>query len=348
MKCSPNNWLAYHLDLALAPIQKPSRKTQNQAGNTTKQDPAPKRKTPQNEPEHLRGEINTDCLGAFLAKVSQYHSLSQEEETKLLEEVAAGGTKGHEACGTLILHNQKLVVAMARRYSRMGCPMEDLISEGNIGLQQAIQKFDTGRGTRLATYAVWWIKQYLRGALNANCRTIRIPTCHQKTVRAIHQTAGKLTEVTGHYPSDEEIAEEIGVSTAKVEHLRNLTLPIMSLQSPTAASHEGSQTLEDVLADQTGVGESPLETLGRKNRGQSLVILIHKRLNKTEQDVVKLRFGLEGQEPNTLEEVGAKLKLTRERIRQIQEAALKKLRTTLEAEEAANPTLLSVRTNQEA
>lgn len=295
-------------------------------------------------PTKEKGLSHNDAFGAFLATIQKGSKLTLEEETKLLAVYQNNEPGAEKALETLMLSNQRIVVSMSKRYSRFGCPLEDLVSEANIGLHEAIRKFDPAKGHRIGAYAVWWIKQYLRKALTENCRTIRIPICQQQTVRTIHATASKLTELTGSYPTDEEIAEEAGLDPFKVQNLRNLTVPMMSLQTPVG-DHSGREvrTYEDILSDQSGAGESPLEALSRKNGGETLNILIRRRLNQKEQEVIKLRFGLEGTEGSkTLEEVGAKLRLTRERIRQIQDQALQKLRRTLVAEQSRMPTLLSI------
>lgn len=281
-----------------------------------------------------------DALSALLAKIPNAGKLPREEELELITAYKAGNARAGE---TLVLHHQKLVVSMARRYAHLGCPLEDLMAEANIGLCEAIQKFDPSKGNRLGTYAVWWIKQYLRKALTENCRTIRIPICQQKTVRDIHAAATRLTEVTGQYPSAEEIAEELGLDVRKVQSLHDITIPILSLQNPLGGDADRDmRTYEDILSDQTGAGESPLEALSRKNGGETLRVLIGRRLSKKEQTVLEMRYGLDAQGERTLEEVGNFLGLTRERIRQIQEHALEKLRRTLAADKAQLPTLLSI------
>lgn len=298
------------------------------------------------EPER-KSLTHSDAFGAFLAKIPNNPPLKREEEGRLLK-IYKEQLPGHEkALETLMMANQKLVVSMAKRYTRYGCPIEDLVSEGNMGLLEAIRKFDDSKGNRIGTYAAWWIKQYLRKALTENCRTIRIPVCQQQLVRTIYATAAKLTEITGAYPTDDEIADEAGLDPIKVQHLRNLTMPMMSLQAPVGdRSGREMRTYEDIISDQTGAGESPLETLSKKNGGRTLKVLIGKRLNKKEQDVINLRFGLDGENGDgtgkTLEEVGKVLGLTRERIRQIQDQALKKLKRTLLAEKDRQPTLLSI------
>lgn len=300
--------------------------------------------------KHIDSSAVTDSFTSYLKVVSRYSVLCQKEELRLIK-LSRGkdAKKARQAYETLILSNLRLVIAMAKKYTRFGCPIEDLVAEGNIGLQTAIDKYEPQRGAKLSTYAIWWIKQHLRKAISETVRTVRIPIGQQKTVRAIHAAAAKLYEITGAYPSDEEIASEIGEDTLKVQNLRNLTVPMLSLQTPIG-DHSGKtpRTYEDILSDQSGSGETPLEKLTRKNSSESLLKLIEIRLNKREQDVIRMRFGLlTGEErPKTLEEVGSIMGLTRERIRQLQDQALKKLKRTLQAQDACEATLMTIKPEQ--
>ena len=297
-------------------------------------------------PPEEKSEVSPDAFSAYLKSLPNLPLLSETEELELIKTAHGEDPKAAaKAEEKLILSNLRLVISLARKYTRYGCPMEDLVSEGNIGLKVAIGKYQPARGARLSTYAVWWIKQYLRKATNETIRTIRIPIYQQKTVRAIHAAASRLSEITGHYPTDEEIAEETGFKPHLVQNLRCLTVPMISLQNPVGQDHDHEgRTYEDILSDQTGNGDTPLEQLSKKNSSEGLLSLIQKRLSKKEQEVIQLRFGLKDGNGNckTLEEVGAKLKLTRERIRQIQEGALQKLRRSLEAQDSRQPTLLTV------
>jgi RNA polymerase primary sigma factor len=282
-------------------------------------------------------------FSAYMQSLPKYELLDEKEEKQLVRIAQSNKPSAQTAREKLILSNIRLVISMAKKYTRYGCPMEDLVSEGSIGLGVAIEKYKAHKGARLSTYAVWWIKQYLRKATNDSARTIRIPIYQQKTLRAINATVNQLKDTTGLDPSDDEIAGELGLSTKHVQTLRHATVPLISLQNQVGP-HENSRTYEEILCDQTGSNESPLEQLSKKTAAEGLLSLIKKRLNKKEQNVVILRFGLDGEhkENRTLEEVGNILKLTRERIRQIQEGALHKLKRSLEAEAANKPTLLTV------
>jgi RNA polymerase primary sigma factor len=282
-------------------------------------------------------------FGAYLQSLPKYPLLKEEEEAKLVKKAQSKSKGAFQAREKLILSNLRLVISMAKKYTKYGCPMEDLVSEGSIGLGVAIEKYKATRGARLSTYAVWWIKQYLRKATNDSARTIRIPIYQQKTLRAINATVSSIRDTRGYEPSDDEVAGELGVPTKQVANLRHATVPLVSLQNPVS-NQENSRTYEEVLFDQTGNSETPLESLSKKTATDGLISLIKKRLSKKEQNVIILRFGLdeECKENRTLEEVGSLLNLTRERIRQIQEGALRKLKRSLEAEAASETTLLTV------
>jgi RNA polymerase primary sigma factor len=293
-----------------------------------------------NEGEHYR---ELSGFSAYIQSLPSYDLLSDKDEKRLVRIAQGNSIAAKKAIETLILSNMRLVISMAKKYTKYGCPMEDLVSEGSIGLGVAIEKYKAHKGARLSTYAVWWIKQYLRKATNDSARTIKIPIYQQKTLRAINATISKLKETTGLDPSDDEVAGELGLTTKHVQTLRHATVPLISLQNPIN-NQDNSRTYEEVLCDQSGSTDSPLEHLSKKTAAEGLLALIKKRLSKKEQEVVILRFGLDGKgsDNRTLEEVGNLLELTRERIRQIQEGALKKLKGSLEAEAANKPTLLTV------
>jgi RNA polymerase primary sigma factor len=286
---------------------------------------------------------HTDAFDAYLDTINKYQLLDEEDEKELLR-MAQSPENSHseEATELLVLCNLRLVLHQAKRYSRYGCPLVDLIAEGSLGLQTAVRKFDFSHRGRFATYAVWWIKQHLRKAATEN-RTIRIPIYQQRRIKSIHEIVARHNEITGVDPSDEEIADELNLKTHQVSNLRNLTVPMISLQTQVGTESD-TRTFEDILSDQSGNGESPLEKLTRKNNGEGLRDLIKRRLNKKEQEVILLRFGLTNVDttPQTLEETGDALKLTRERIRQIQNSALQKLRNSIEAQSANKTTLLSL------
>jgi RNA polymerase sigma factor (sigma-70 family) len=285
-------------------------------------------------------------FGAYLNSLPKYPLLDEDEEITLSAIAQKGGPEADAAKEVMILSNLRLVISMARRYAHCGCPLEDLVSEGSIGLGIAVDKFNPSHGARFATYATWWIRQQLRKATNDYCRTIRIPIYQQKTLREIGRVVDRIKTSSGYDPSDDEVAAELEISPKVVQNLRSATVPLVSLQNQVGPQEE-SRTYEEILCDQTGSGETPLELLSKKTAADSIIELIRKRLNAKEREVIMLRFGLGGAEEDstksrTLEEVGRVMNLTRERIRQIQEGALKKLKRSLQAEASSLPTLLTI------
>jgi len=297
----------------------------------------------ENDDQAGQSQRELSGFAAYIQSLPSYDLLNDKDEKHLVKIAQSKSTNARKAIEILILSNMRLVISMAKKYTKYGCPMEDLVSEGSIGLGVAIEKYQAHKGARLSTYAVWWIKQYLRKATNDSARTIKIPIYQQKTLRAINATINKLKDTTGLDPSDDEVAGELGLTTKHVQTLRHATVPLVSLQNPIG-NQENSRTYEEILCDESGSTESPLEQLSKKTAAEGLLTLIRKRLSKKEQEVIVLRFGLDGKsmENRTLEEVGNILKLTRERIRQIQEGALQKLKRSLEAEAANQPTLMTV------
>jgi RNA polymerase primary sigma factor len=263
--------------------------------------------------------------------------MSGQEEQALITESRCGDpareTKAEEK---LIIANLRLVASLARRHQH-GLPLEDLISEGTLGLRVAIQKFNPAMGARLSTYAIWWIKHHLRKALNES-KTIRVPIHQQHHVKRIQDTILRLTEATGSPPTDEEIAAETGLKTHVVQNLRDLSSPMLSLQNSPHHETDG-RTFEETLKDQNASGLTPFEHLKSKHAKETLERILQSRLNAQEQNVIRLRFGLDEGGPKTLDETGEALGLTRERIRQIQNLALKKLKESLLAHQNMESTL---------
>ena len=280
---------------------------------------------------------NNSGLSLYLASIPKYEGMTAEEETALIQESRSPDpTLANKAEEKLILANLRLVVAIARK-SSYNNSIEDLIAEGNIGLRTAIQKYKPDMGARLSTYAAWWIKQSIRKALN-DSKTIRIPLHQQHNLKKIQDTIYKLTEITGANPSDEEIAEETGIKTHIVHRLRNLTTPMLSLQHFPNDETNG-KSYEETLKDTSPNGANPLEKLSDKHAQETLEKILVSRLNAQEQRVINLRFGMENESPKTLDETGEILNLTRERIRQIQDGALKKLKKSLIAHRNLKGTL---------
>ncbi|MEY2598054.1 MAG: hypothetical protein RLZZ142_313, partial [Verrucomicrobiota bacterium] len=268
-----------------------------------------------------RGEEVESGIRTYMREIAQTPLLSVEEEVEL----AAGIRRGDATARTrMILSNLRLVVKIAHDYANFGLPMADLISEGNIGLVKAVERFDPSKGGKLSTYAAWWIKQSIKRALANQSKTIRLPVHLVDKVAKIRRLSMNLSEELGRDPTDEELAEEVGISAAKLSQLRVASLRPASLDAPV--SDEDGKELGETVGDLDA--HSPLEQLSDSNLLDELGGVMGV-LDERERRILSARFGLEGGSPKTLEEVGRRFGVTRERIRQLQNGALHKLRRAL-------------------
>lgn len=261
--------------------------------------------------------IEKDLVSLYLDDIRKYNILNKEEELVLLIEAKAGKV---DSKNKLILSNLRLVVNIAKGYTNKGLSFIDLISEGNFGLIHAIEKFDIERGYRFSTYAVWWIKQSISKAVISKGREIRIPSYKHDLLNKINRYIMEHVMKQGSYPSIEEIAEGTVVSLAKVEKIMVEFQDIISLN----ASIGEDIFLEDTIAEQEdeSLEEEVLNEIGRKQINE-----IVDTLAEREKEILKLRYGLDGYEIHTLEEIGKAFNITRERVRQIEKKTLNKLRT---------------------
>ncbi|MEK9773375.1 MAG: sigma-70 family RNA polymerase sigma factor [Opitutae bacterium] len=260
-------------------------------------------------------------LDIYMQQISQIPLLTVEEEIVLASKIAKGD---EEARDTMITANLRLVVKIAQEYSNLGLSVLDLINEGNMGLMKAVERFDPSKGGKLSTYASWWIKQSIKRALANQSKTIRLPVHMVDRVTQIRRSAAKLYEKLGREPTDDELAEELSMPSSRISHLRNVSLRPASLDSPI--NDEDGSTLGEIVPDEQSV--DPLESLQSKSLvGDVNQVLA--MLEPREADIIRLRFGLDGRDPLTLEEVGGQIGITRERVRQLQEQALRDLRTKM-------------------
>ncbi len=266
------------------------------------------------------GETETG-IRLYLREIGQVPLLTAGEEVALAARIKVGDS---EARAQMIRANLRLVVKIAHDYANFGLPMPDLISEGNIGLIKAVERFDPAKGGKLSTYAAWWIKQSIKRALANQSKTIRLPVHLVDKIAKVRRLASTLSEELGREPTDEELAAEVGISAPKLAQLRLVSLRPASLDAPLA--EEDGKELGETVSDLEA--QNPHEQLSGNDLLQELGDLMEK-LDARERRILAARFGLEGDPPKTLEEVGRRFGVTRERIRQLQNGALTKLRRAL-------------------
>jgi RNA polymerase primary sigma factor len=266
------------------------------------------------------GEGNP-LLNRYLKAMGEIPLLNREDEVEVARRVAEAGPDAELAKHILVTANLRLVVSIAKQYTYRGLPLSDLIQEGNLGLMKAVEKFDWTRGFKFSTYASWWIRQSIIRAIESQIRTIRIPIYKLEIVNQVHYTQKALFQRLGREPSIPEIAAELDIDPRKIEALLKLTREPMSLDSPVA--DDSDSTVGDFIGDEQA--ERPGEEFdGADLRDQICEALAH--LSPREETVVRMRYGIGEPTQYSLEEIGARFNLTRERIRQIELKALRKLR----------------------
>lgn len=258
----------------------------------------------------------------YLQEIGKVALLTPEEEVVLAERIK-GGSK--EARDQMIKANLRLVVKIAHDYKDFGLPLLDLISEGNIGLIKAVERFDPQKGGKLSTYAAWWIKQSIKRALANQSKTIRLPVHLVDKISKMRKTAMALTEELGREPTDEELALVLGMPTNKVTHLKTVSVRPTSLNAPVGDDSENTE-FGEFVGDETT--PDPFESYREKAQNSDLRQMISD-LDDREARIIKLRFGIDGEDERTLEEVGEMFGITRERVRQLQNIALSKMRKVM-------------------
>ena len=266
-------------------------------------------------------------LQLYLQEIVKTPLLTIAEEVQLARRIRRGD---RAARNHMIQANLRLVVKIAHDYKDFGLPLLDLISEGNIGLIKAVERFDPRKGGKLSTYAAWWIKQSIKRALANQSKTIRLPVHLVDKISKMRRAALKLADEFGREPTDEEVAMELNIPVNKVAHLKSVSIRPTSLDAPIGEDGD-SATFGDIVGDENAT--SPYENVQERNLKSDLNHMINS-LDKREADILRMRFGLDGHDELTLEEVGKKFKVTRERVRQLQNLALQKIRKLMAKNEA--------------
>ncbi len=262
-----------------------------------------------------------DPVKVYLKEIGRVPLLSTEEEVNLAITIQGGGEDGDKAKQRLSEANLRLVVSIAKRYVGRGMQFLDLIQEGNLGLIKAVEKFDHTKGFKFSTYATWWIRQAITRAIADQARTIRIPVHMVETINKVKKISSQLLHRNGHEPTADEIAEELEMPVDRVREIMRVAQEPVSLETPIG--EEEDSHLGDFIPDEDAPvpAEAASHTLLKEQLSGVL-----KSLTPREEKVLRLRFGLEDGRPRTLEEVGREFDVTRERIRQIEAKALRKLR----------------------
>jgi len=293
--------------------------------------PTPKAKIettpePAEQPAASTDFARGDTLQLYLREIGKVKLLTPEEELKLARKVKRHDNLAREH---MITANLRLVVKIARDYENLGLPLLDLINEGNIGLMKGVERFDPDKGAKLSTYAAWWIKQSIMSALANQSKTIRLPAHVVERLGKMRRVEMKLQDELHREPTDQEIAAEVGLDEKRIRRYREASRAPVSLDAPLG--DEEPTRISEVVADPNAA--APFERMLKENDA-GLVREALATLNPRETSVLMMRFGLDDEQPKTLEEVGAHFRVSRERIRQIQDEALRKMRKKIEKRDA--------------
>src|SRR5438105_6290182 len=264
-------------------------------------------------------------LNRYLREIGRIPLLTPEQEIELAGKIKKGDVAARER---IILANLRLVVTIAHDYANLGLSLLDLISEGNVGLTKAVERFDPTKGAKLSTYAAWWIKQSIKRALANQSKTIRLPVHLVDKIAKVRRVSLQMSDELGREPTDEELGEEVGIASGKVAQLKSLAIRPTSLDA--AIGDDDSTEFGEMIGDEDA--ETPFELLRDKNLLREMDGLLEV-LDQREKRIISQRFGLSGGKPKTLEDIGKNFGVTRERIRQLQNVALAKLRRALNKKE---------------
>ena len=266
-----------------------------------------------------------DSVRLYLREIGKIPLLTPEEEADLAQRIVKGDKKAKDK---MVESNMRLVVSIAKRYGGRGLDFLDLIQEGNTGLLRAVEKFDPEKGFKFSTYATWWVRQAITRAIADQARTIRIPVHMVETINKVLRTTRKLTAELNREPTNEEIAKELDMEPEKVDYVMRIKQDIASLDASVGREGDDDDSvLGDFVEDEER--DSPEDSAANQILKEQLSEIIA-TLTDREQKIIRLRFGIGGGRPHTLEEVGNEFDVTRERIRQIEAKALSKLRKNKE------------------
>jgi RNA polymerase primary sigma factor len=274
---------------------------------------------------HMTTKTNDTAMKVYLREIGRMQLLTPAEEIELAAKIKKGD---REARALMISSNLRLVVTIAQDYANLGLPLLDVIGEGNIGLMIAVDRFDPSKGAKLSTYAAWWIRQAIKRALSNQSKTIRLPVHLGDKIAKVRRIALQMSEELGREPTDDELGGEIGIASRKVSHLKTVSIRPASLDAPISDddSTEFGESVEDEEA------RTPFELLRDKDLHNDVDGLLEE-LDDREKKIISQRFGFDGGKRRTLEEIGKKLGVSRERIRQLENIALSKLRRALSQRE---------------
>jgi RNA polymerase primary sigma factor len=264
-------------------------------------------------------------LKRYLQEIGQFSLLTPQQEIELAGKIKKGDAGARKQ---MINANLRLVVTIARDYTNLGLPLLDLISEGNIGLTKAVERFEPNKGAKLSTYAMWWIKQSIKRALANQSKTIRLPVYLADKAAKVRRLSLRMSDELGRDPTDVELGEEIGIDSDKIARLKTVGIRPASLNAPIVDND--ATEFGELIGDNQA--QTPFELLRDKDLLGEVDGLLE-TLNPRERKIISQRFGLDGGQPKTLEDVGKEFGITRERIRQLQNIALAKLRHALSQKE---------------
>lgn len=261
-----------------------------------------------------------DTLGLYLREIRKISLLTRDEEAVLARRAKTGDP---EAMAELVRRNLRFVVSVAKQYSKSNVPFEDLINEGNLGLIRAAERFDVDRGYRFISYAVWWVRQAILQYVAEQSRTVRLPLNKSATLSKLNKASLLLSQKLAREPTVDELAEQLGMKSSDVELVQSMPTTQFSIDEPSEGKDHEFQL--DTLADESTQGPeaSTLESARNEDIASALAAL-----NPREEDILKRYFGLGGNDPHTLEEIGRVYRLTRERVRQIRDRAIWRLRNS--------------------